>query len=122
MSVTGPSSSQEEERTIPSEDILNTLRQLSSSQQGQLGSQLSVQSQHSEQEASHASGPTPSEWDILRAQAREHARDADAWLRLVDIAEEGKDYDRVNETYEALLEAFPNSVSYAEVSVVTFTY
>ncbi|KIP07568.1 hypothetical protein PHLGIDRAFT_105533 [Phlebiopsis gigantea 11061_1 CR5-6] len=109
MSVTGPSSAQEEERILPTEDILNTLRQLSSSQQGSLGSQQPLQSQHSEQEALQSSGPPPSEWDILRAQAREQPRDPDAWLRLVDVAEEGKDYDRVNETFEALLGAFPNS-------------
>ena len=52
-----------------------------------------------------------SEEDILRDHVRENPRDADTWLKLVDIVEESKDYDKINETYEALLEAFPNTVS-----------
>lgn len=121
MSVAGSSSAQDEERTHPTEDILNTLRQLNSSQQGQGSSQQtdlqSQNSQRSEQDSSFASSPIQSEWDLLRAQVRENPRDADTWLKLVDRAEEGKDFDRENETYEALLEAFPNSVSRIDISV-----
>ena len=54
--------------------------------------------------------PQP-EWDTLRAQVRENPRDVDAWLKLVDVAEETKDFERINQTYEALLETFPNTVS-----------
>ena len=42
---------------------------------------------------------------------RDNARDVDAWLKLVDVAEDGKDFEKINQTYEALLEAFPNTVS-----------
>lgn len=119
MSVVGSVSAQDEERSHPTEDILNTLRQLSGSQQGQGTSQptelQSQNSQRSEQDGSFASNPVQSEWDPLRAQVRENPRDADTWLKLVDVAEESKDFDRINEAYEALLEAFPNTVSHNEV-------
>lgn len=113
----------DEERTQPTEDILNTLRQLSGSQQGsqqppqalaQQGSQHSEEqniSQRVEQDVSSASSPVQSEWDILRARVRETPRDADAWMKLVDYAESTKDIDKITETYEALLEAYPNTVS-----------
>lgn len=53
----------------------------------------------------------PPDWEVLRAQVRDNARDVDAWLKLVDVAEDGKDFEKINQTYEALLEAFPNTVS-----------
>lgn len=53
------------------------------------------------------------EWESLRAQVRAKPNDSDAWLKLVDVAVASGDYDRVNETYEALLEAYPNTVRIA---------
>ena len=85
MSVPGDATLHDEERAHQDEDILNQ------------------QSQMSE--------PPRTEWDILRAHLKENPRDADSWLRLVDVAEESKNYEKINETYEALLEAFPNTVS-----------
>ena len=50
----------------------------------------------------NASAQPQSEWDVVRAHVRENPRDADSWLRLVELAEDSKDYERINETYEAL--------------------
>ena len=46
--------------------------------------------------------------------------DVDAWLKLVDVAEEGGNFEQINETYEALLQAYPNTVcnSLANVLIV----
>lgn len=63
-----------------------------------------------EQVASQPQHDPPSEWEVLRAQVRSKSGDSDSWLKLVDVAVESGDYDRVNETYEALLEAYPNTV------------
>ncbi|GJE97613.1 hypothetical protein PsYK624_138340 [Phanerochaete sordida] len=52
-----------------------------------------------------------SEYEVLQAEVRENPRDVDAWLKLVDVAKESKDFERINQTYEALLEAFQNSSS-----------
>lgn len=61
----------------------------------------------------------PSEWEALRAQVRSKPSDSDSWLKLVDIAIEDGDFDRINETYEALLEAYPNTVRLTLVARVT---
>ncbi|KAH9936856.1 Suf-domain-containing protein [Epithele typhae] len=58
--------------------------------------------------------PTPppqSEWDQLRAQLREKPVDADGWLKLVDLAEESGDIEKIKETYEGMLETYPNTPS-----------
>ncbi|EKM58947.1 uncharacterized protein PHACADRAFT_249079 [Phanerochaete carnosa HHB-10118-sp] len=62
-------------------------------------------------QASSSSASQSSEPEALQTQVKENPRDVDAWLKLVDVAEESKDFERINQTYEALLEAFPNSSS-----------
>ena len=57
--------------------------------------------------------PTPppqSEWDQLRAQLREKPVDADRWQKLVDLAEDSADIEKIKETYEGMLETYPNTV------------
>lgn len=113
----------DEDATQPAQDILAALRQLSNSQQTIPNTQPSQQdlSQSTSQFAQQAeSAPPASEWDVLRARVREKPTDVDAWLRLVDTAEDGGNFERINETYEALLEAYPNTVcqSLMDVSIV----
>lgn len=57
-------------------------------------------------------------WKSLEAQVRPKPNDADAWLKFVDVAVASGDYDRVNETYEVLLEAYPNTVRIANLSTI----
>ena len=54
--------------------------------------------------------PPLSEWDQLRAQLREKPVDADGWLRLVELAEESGDIEKIKATYEGMLETYPNTV------------
>ena len=54
--------------------------------------------------------PPQSEWDQLRAQLREKPVDADGWLRLVELAEGSNDIEKIKETYEGMLETYPNTV------------
>ena|ERR1700753_1756327 len=51
-----------------------------------------------------------SEWDILRAQLRESPLNPDGWLKLVELAEDSGDLEKIKETYEALLQTYPNTV------------
>ena len=53
---------------------------------------------------------TESEYDTLLKHVRQTPTDVDSWLKLVDIAEESKDFDKVSGAYEALLETYPNTV------------
>ena len=55
--------------------------------------------------------PLLSEWDQLRAQLREEPVDADTWLKLVALAEASRDLEKIKETYEGMLEVYPNVVS-----------
>ncbi|KAI0922183.1 hypothetical protein AcW1_004043 [Taiwanofungus camphoratus] len=99
----------EEEKTQPTEEILNALRQLNpqsfATPAKQNGSgDLSGLKQE-------PTPPPPSEWDTLRAQLRQRPYDADSWLKLVDIAEDSGDIEKIKATYEGLLEAYPNTSS-----------
>ena len=61
-----------------------------------------------------------SEWDLLRAQLREKPHDPDGWNKLVALAEESGDIEKVRESYEALLEMYPNTVSLSRHVVDSF--
>ena len=51
-----------------------------------------------------------SEWDTVRAQLRESPLNPDGWLKLVELAEDSGDLEKIKETYEALLQTYPNTV------------
>lgn len=62
-------------------------------------------------ESAHTPAVPPSEWDLLRAQLREKPHNPEGWNRLVALAEESGDIEKVKDSYEALLEMYPNTVS-----------
>ena len=112
----------DEEPTQPAQDILTALRQLSNSQQSVPNTQPSQQdvNQSTSQISQQAeSAPPASDWEVLRARVREKPSDVDSWLRLVDTAEDGGNFEQINETYEALLEAYPNTVCQSLMDVST---
>ena len=51
-----------------------------------------------------------SEWDSLRAQLHESQLNPDDWLKLVELAEDSGDLEKIKETYESLLQTYPNTV------------
>lgn len=52
----------------------------------------------------------PSEWTTLRRQVEDNPYNEAAWNALIDKAEESGELEKVKETYEALLEKYPNTV------------
>jgi cleavage stimulation factor subunit 3 len=54
--------------------------------------------------------PPPSEYDALNAHLAENPHNPDAWRRLVRVAEESGDVEKISATYEALLKQYPNNV------------
>ncbi|KZT13241.1 Suf-domain-containing protein [Laetiporus sulphureus 93-53] len=98
----------DDEKTQPAEDdILNVVRQINPDS-------LARSSSLSDNVSTVKQEPTPpptSEYDQLRAQLRQKPFEADTWLRLVDIAEDSGDIEKIKETYEGLLEAYPNTSS-----------
>lgn len=98
------------DKTQPAEEILNALNALnpkaiSNATQNGHGHDLVQQeaSQDSQQDP-------PSEWHALREKLREHPQDPEGWNKLVDIAENAGDLEQIKQTYEALLETYPNTV------------
>ena len=51
-----------------------------------------------------------SEWDALRASLRENPHDTDGWNKLVRLAEDSGDLEKIKEAYESLLKMYPNTV------------
>jgi cleavage stimulation factor subunit 3 len=92
------------EKTQPTEEILNALNALQQTAAAQNGHEQPQSQQDSQ------SQEAPSEWHVLREKLREHPHDPDAWNKLVDLAEARGDIEQIKQTYEALLEVYPNTV------------
>ncbi|KAH7881852.1 hypothetical protein F5I97DRAFT_1818069 [Phlebopus sp. FC_14] len=99
------------DKTQPTEEILNALNALhpkSLSTTTQNGHEPALVQEQSSQDT--AQDP-PSEWHALREKLREHPQDPEGWNKLVDLAENGGDLEQIKQTYEALLETYPNTSS-----------
>ena len=89
----------------------NTLRQLQSTSALTLTATQRYSQEPPRPELKQKHTPPPqSEWDQLRAQLREKPVDADSWLKLVALAEDSDDIEKIKETYEGMLETYPNTV------------
>ncbi|KAH9950118.1 Suf-domain-containing protein [Amylocystis lapponica] len=98
----------EDEKTQPTQEILDALLQLNPQSfppaaQGSTDDQSGLKQE--------PTPPPPSEWEVTRAELRSKPTDADLWLKLVDLAEDSGNIERIKDTYEALLEAYPNTSS-----------
>ena len=71
--------------------------------------------QNSQDEEALKQEPKPktlleSEWQALRKRLRETPHDTEGWQKLVELAEDSGEIEEIKETYEALLETYPNTV------------
>jgi hypothetical protein len=57
-----------------------------------------------------APGEPVSEWDALRTSLRESPHDTEGWNKLVRLAEDSGDLEKIKEAYESLLKMYPNTV------------
>jgi hypothetical protein len=57
-----------------------------------------------------APGEPVSEWDALRTSLRESPHDTEGWNKLVRLAEDSGDLEKIKEGYESLLKMYPNTV------------
>jgi cleavage stimulation factor subunit 3 len=51
-----------------------------------------------------------SEWDALRASLRENPHDTEGWNKLMRLAEDSGDLEKIKDAYESLLKMYPNTV------------
>jgi hypothetical protein len=87
-----------DDATIPTAEILNALEQLKESQQTE------------KQESQEQALDPPSEWDLLRQQLKDKPHDPVGWRKLVEMAENSGEIDKINDAYESLLATYPNTV------------
>ncbi len=90
----------DEDRTHPTADILNSISSLNSNP-------VTTESQERPQSLQPQA---PSEYDVLNKQIADNPHDHAAWRRLIDVAEATGDIDTISATYEAHLKQFPNTV------------
>lgn len=98
------------DKTQPAEeilDVLNALNPKTITNTTQNGHGLDLVQQEMSQDSRQ---DPPSEWHALREKLREHPQDPEGWNKLVDIAENAGDLEQIKQTYEALLETYPNTV------------
>jgi hypothetical protein len=51
-----------------------------------------------------------SEWQSLRTQLEQDSFNTSTWNRLIEVAEDSGDVEKVKEAYDALLQKYPNTV------------
>lgn len=51
-----------------------------------------------------------SEWDALRTSLRENPYNIEGWNKLVRLAEDSGDLEKIKDAYESLLKMYPNTV------------
>ncbi|KAG5223273.1 mRNA 3'-end-processing protein [Salix suchowensis] len=98
--------------TQPSDEILPALQTVNTETHGPTVEQQSSQTSQNEL--------PPSEYELVKQHLKENPQDNDQWRRLIDIAEESEDVDRIKETFDLLLEQFPNN-SHSFSRVGTFS-
>ncbi|KAJ8697549.1 mRNA 3'-end-processing protein rna14 [Pleurotus ostreatus] len=89
--------------TQPSDEILAALHAVNTETHGPTVEQQPSQTSQNEL--------PPSEYELVKQHLKDNPQDNDQWRRLIDIAEESEDVERIKETYDLLLEQFPNNSS-----------
>lgn len=64
--------------------------------------------------------PPPSEYDRFNEQLKENPHNPEVWRRLVDVAENSGDIEKISATYDALLKQYPNTVRVPPLKVAIF--
>lgn len=81
------------DNTQPTEDIINTLNGIKNESQPDIDML-----------------PPPTEYEALLAQLKQRPHDPNGWKKLIDLAEESGDMDKVRASFDALLQQYPNTV------------
>ena len=92
-----------DDKTQPSAEIMNVLNQLNSQ-----NIQLNVKTEPLDNVLPPA--PPPTEYEALTAELKEKPHNPEGWRRLVELAEQSGEIDKVRAAYDALLLQYPNTV------------
>ncbi|THH29552.1 hypothetical protein EUX98_g4628 [Antrodiella citrinella] len=105
---------EEDDKTQPMEEHLQALRAMDIMNSSQ-DTDIVDPGPSSQVEAPPSTPPSP--YSTVRQRVQTKPTDVDSWLALIRLADDSGDYDRVVETYEALLEVFPNT-STAQIAYI----
>ncbi|KAF9487681.1 Suf-domain-containing protein [Pleurotus eryngii] len=97
--------------TQPSDEILIALHTVNMETHGPTVERQSSQTSQDK--------PPPSEYELVKQHLKETPQNNDQWRRLIEIAKESEDVERIKETYDLLLEQFPNNSS-AQLSYLQY--
>jgi cleavage stimulation factor subunit 3 len=89
-----------DDQTQPTTEILNVLNQLNNKH--------NVKPEPLDSELPPA--PPPTELEALTAELKQRPHDPDGWRRLVELAEQSGEIDKIRAAYDALLLQYPNTV------------
>jgi hypothetical protein len=93
--------------TQPTTEILNVLNQLNTDTAPNSQESIKVEQQPKEEVPQQ---PQLSEWESLRNRLRDSPHDPEGWSKLVDLAENSGEMEKIKDTYESLLQIYPNTV------------
>jgi len=91
--------------TQPTAEILNALDQLNSDTIPNSRESINTPKEEETHQQPHLS-----EWESLRNRLRDNPYDPEGWCKLVELAENSGEIEEIKETYESLLEIYPNTV------------
>jgi len=95
--------------TQPTAEILNALDQLNSDTAPNSQESIKTEQQLPKEEEVHQQLQL-SEWESLRSRLRDSPHDPEGWSKFVELAENSGEIEEIKETYESLLEIYPNTV------------
>jgi cleavage stimulation factor subunit 3 len=92
-----------DDQTQPTAEILNVLNQLNNQ-----NNQLNIKPEPLDNALPPA--PPPTEFEALTAELKAKPHNPEGWRRLVELAEQSAEIDKVRAAYDALLLQYPNTV------------
>ena len=96
------------DKTQPIEEHLNALEDL---RQDSQKTDSDVLDPGPSSQASAPPSTPPTQLSILQERVQQRPSDSNAWLELLSFVKGLEEYDKIVETYEAMIGAFPNMVS-----------
>lgn len=118
LDVSKTLSARDESRSIQPTDALS-LDQLkdTSSQHQELNDDTNLPQKYL-MSAENAYQLPVTEWQALRTSLRADPHDPEGWKRLIELAKNSGITHDLQETYDALLDVYPNTVCYLHLSLV----
>ena len=108
---------EDDEKTLPTEEHLEALQAMDAMPSSQ-DTDIIDPGPSSQLDGPPVTPPSP--YTAVKELSQTKGADNESWQERLRIAEESGDYDKITETYESLLEVFPNTVSCIVLATFSF--